>query len=109
MACEILINNLTGHVISVFDSGQLFGKMESKARFVELGGADLDWSGKFFTYSVTDREPSELAYCKEQFGEEGLPRFSITGDQAIRQDFSGDCELTVSGDYFESILTDLAE
>lgn len=109
MACKILINNLTGEVITVFDRGQLLGKMESKARFVELGGADLDWSGKFFTYSVTDREPSDLYYCKEQFTDEGLPRFSITGDQAIRQDFSGDCESTVSGDYFESILTDLAE
>lgn len=71
MACRLLIKNLpnryaTGDVIGVFPESHVFGRMESKARFIEAGNAAEDWHRHFVIVNVSDADMADFVHLLEQ-------------------------------------------
>lgn len=54
-----------GSVIGVFENDHQFGRMESRRRFIEMGGTPADWNERFYNVTVHDCELDELSYLSE--------------------------------------------
>ena len=65
MSCRLLVKhtantNATGDILGVFDDSHVFGKFESKLRFVEAGLTD--WPMHFVIINISDAEKERYMY-----------------------------------------------
>ena len=75
MKARLLVKNIanafsTGDVIGVFDGAHVFGRLESKTRFIESGNDASEWPRQFAVVNVTDAERSDYLYLMEDLTHE---------------------------------------
>ena len=68
MACRLLVKhtqntNATGDILGVFDGNHVFGKYESKLRFIEAGL--VDWPKHFVIINISDAGKEQYEYLLE--------------------------------------------
>lgn len=70
MPTRILIKNIansysTGDVVAIYGGDHVFGRLESKARFIDAGNNPTDWPRQFVIVNVADAEHSDYHYLME--------------------------------------------
>ena len=69
--------SVDGNIIGVFEDDHQFGRMESRRRFIEMGGSHADWNDRFYNITVKDCEFDELSYLSERGDNGHINRVSL--------------------------------
>mgnify|MGYP003678494548 CR=1 FL=1 len=109
MACRLLVKhsqnaNATGDVIGVFNGGHVFGKYESKLRFIEAGFTN--WPRHFVIINISDAQKEQYEYLLES-SEEGvkLHRLSYPSQSSqFYQQLSDFAEATVTSSDIDAAI-----
>lgn len=112
MPTRILIKNiantwLTGDVIDVCDDSHMFGRLESKERFIDSGESPDDWPRQFVIVNVTDAAPSDYFYLTEN-NEQGR-RYYIQPqgeDSPFYDQLLENAEVTVTKKILDALIMD---
>ena len=109
MACRLLVKhiqntNATGDILGVFDGDHVFGKYESKLRFIEAGLTG--WPRHFVIINISDAQKEQYEYLLES-NEEGvkLHRLSYPSQSSqFYQQLSDFAEATVTSADIDAVI-----
>jgi hypothetical protein len=109
MACRLLVKhtentNATGDVLGVFNDNHVFGKFESKLRFIEAGLTD--WPMHFVIINISDAEKEQYVYLLDSDEENVKLRRLVfpRQDSPFYQELSDFAEATVTADDINSAI-----
>jgi hypothetical protein len=109
MSCRLLVKhtentNATGDIIDVFAGDHVFGRYESKLRFIEAGL--VDWPSHFVIINISDAEKEQYEYLLER-DDNGVKLHRLaypTADSAFIQDLSDFAEATVTAADIDAVI-----
>jgi len=112
MAARLLVKNIanvysTGDVIGVFYGAHVFGRLESKARFIESGNDASEWTRQFVVVNVTDAERSDYLYLMED-NEDGRRHYIQPqgADSPFYDQLLEHAEITVTKEILDPLIID---
>tara|TARA_R110000803_G_scaffold59107_1_gene117514 strand:- start:889 stop:1233 length:345 start_codon:yes stop_codon:yes gene_type:complete len=109
MACRLLVKhtentNATGDVLGVFNDNHVFGKLESKLRFIEAGLTD--WPLHFVIINISDAEKEQYEYLLG-VDEDGVKLHRLAypnEDSLFIQELSDFAEATVTSADIDAVV-----
>ena len=112
MTARLLIKNIansfsTGDTIGVFDGSHVFGRLESKARFIENGNDASEWPRQFVIVNVVDAEALDYLYLMED-NEDGRRHYIQPQgpDSPFYDELIEHAEVTVNKSILDSLIID---
>ncbi len=115
MTARLLVKNianryLSGDVIGVFVGDHVFGRLESKSRFIESGNDASQWPRQFVTVNVTDADISDYLYLMAD--NENGRRYYLQPqgeDSPFYEQLLEHAEVTVTKSILNSLIIDRGE
>ena len=112
MPSRILVKNIansysTGDVVAIYGGDHIFGRLESKARFIEAGNSSTDWPRQFVIVNVTDASPSD--YLKLVESNESGRKYYIQPqgeDSPFYEQLLEHAEVTVTSEILNSLIVE---